>query len=152
MDTNQLDIDHLHYVIEQLQKGYPLHRREGATTALVEMMVGETYLGDDDNFYAVVAPDMHMTNNLTQQFTQRLNEEQIAITCNDKHTVLVNRNRHRFIFMPLGMVHQQARGIQWSRVFVEPAMNEFLERMRPQERELYSDLQYYFRTNDIVGA
>lgn len=160
MTQSDLDTEHLQHVVDMLKKGQLIPRRYGGTTALIELMVGEALFGEEENMYAVICPPYREHNKIVyNRFVDRLRQYGIATRASkNRSTVLINENRQRFMFIPIQDVPTQSRGIDWSRVFIEPSTQhvdrKMIDRMASDlEINPFYNLQHYFSpTTDIIGA
>lgn len=85
----KFDIDHLHKVIDKIDQGIPIGRREGQTTAYVVRMAGEIELGDNGNIYAYITNTINESRRVMGEL-----EDYIKLNMPENY-VLVSQNEDR---------------------------------------------------------
>lgn len=70
-----MDIDRLHKTVERLREGRQVPRRQGQTEALLQLMLGEVWLGGYENRYMFIGYNMRQAIHAQRRFLNILESE-----------------------------------------------------------------------------
>lgn len=79
MTNIKLDIDRLHRCVEDLRHDQFIGRGAGATTARIEMLVGDVLVGDPGNSYIFLVDNHHSVSRVRNQIAEALCDAGVGI-------------------------------------------------------------------------
>jgi hypothetical protein len=112
-----LDIDRLHYVIDNM----PVNQRGvGNTTSILYQMIGECQLGDDNNTYLYIGINYNNITQVVDQFVNLLREEVFDLfhTRSSAHKIVL-KNGQQYIFQTISNATYSIRGLHFSDVWID---------------------------------
>lgn len=94
---NGLDIDRLHNVIDRMRDGKHIGRQEGKSEALLQLMLGEVFLGGPGNRYLYVGNTNMQAYTMCNAFLKKVIDEGYKVQRQD-NTILVEQTGQVFKF------------------------------------------------------